>query len=376
MLPDVYRPAPEMSPDEPVRLVVRSIGTAAFAIVGALRQISALTEQELAGRLFRAPSELFSGVPRATAEKAAEILTAAGLEVEVLAAGESSEPGDGDHDVALVPTDFSRMKEVAQEVVRFLGVSAKVARQIVCAEPSILVGGVSTATVAALRRRFGPLGVELAVSRPATSCFDVVLGECAASVRPRLLAALGDAGLTPPVDDAGPLVALGLDRAAADRVWEQVGRKTPALRILDRAFERFDVRLEACPRAAVPELVALTGMPEKVAFKALERLPIVVQQNLDFAATRACVERLARAGAVAVDELRALQSFAVVIESVADRPLAARALRALADVAEDAAEPLLHALPARIEGPLGMTQARWLQAELRAVGAAARLVRR
>ena len=56
----------------PAQLVVRSIGTASFSIIAALRQISTLTEQELAERLFRAPSELFRGVPRQTAEKAAE----------------------------------------------------------------------------------------------------------------------------------------------------------------------------------------------------------------------------------------------------------------------------------------------------------------
>jgi len=68
------------SKDDVTKLVVQSIGTASFSIVAALRQISTLTEQELAERLFRAPAELFSDVPRETANKAAGILRDAGLD--------------------------------------------------------------------------------------------------------------------------------------------------------------------------------------------------------------------------------------------------------------------------------------------------------
>ena len=81
-----------MASSAPARLVVRSIGTASFSIIAGLRQISTLTEQELAERLFRAPSELFAGVPRQTAEKAAEVLRSAGLQVDVL--GEVFEPDE------------------------------------------------------------------------------------------------------------------------------------------------------------------------------------------------------------------------------------------------------------------------------------------
>jgi hypothetical protein len=366
---------------EPVRLVVRSIGTASFSIIAALRQISTLTEQELAERLFRAPSELFAGVPWPTAEKAAEVLRGAGLEVDVLPAGEAFTPGDGGYDVALLPTDFSRMAEVVREVIRLLGVDARTARRMLCASPTILVGAVSSATVEALRRRFAPLGVDLAVSRPAESTFDIVVGHCAPSVRARLLETLQSAGV-PVVQPAGdhapetPLIAAGLDKATADRIWDQFGRKNPALRILDRALERFDIRLDACPRTAAAGLVSITGMPEKAALKVLERLPVIVQQNLTFDETRQSLERLSALGAVAADELRTLQTFSVAIEAASDRKKAAQALQALADLPEDQGEALLRALPARIEGPLSLTHARWLQAELKARGAVSKLVRR
>lgn len=275
--------APQAGP--PARLVVRSIGSASFSIIAALRQISARSEQELAERLFRAPSELFAGMPRETADKAAEVLRKAGLEVDVLAEGEAFTPGEGAFDIALLPGDYARMTEVARELTRLVGVDAKTARQMLCASPTILVGTVSSATVEAVRRRFAPLGVELLVSQPSASIFDVVVGDCAPMVRARLLATLESAGVAAslPAGEGAPeahIIAAGLDKAAATHVWEQFGRKNPALRILDRAFERFDIRLDACPRAAVPGLVALAGMPEKVALKVIERLPVVIQQSL------------------------------------------------------------------------------------------------
>jgi ribosomal protein L7/L12 len=372
--------APEATSDS-TRLVIQSIGTASFSIIAALRQVSTLTEQELAERLFRAPAELFAGVPRPTAEKAAEVLRGAGLEVDVLANEAPFTPGDKTHDIALLPTDFSRMPEVVREVIHLLGVDARTARQMVCTSPTILVGAVSSATVEAIRRRFAPLGVELAVSRPAESSYDVVVGPCAPSVRARLLETLEGAGV-PVLRPAGggmhdtPLVAAGLDKAAAQRIWNELGRKNPALRILDRAFERFDVRLDACPLDAVKELVTVTGMPEKVALKVLERLPVIVQQNLTYEEARESLAKLAALGATAVDELRTLQTFSMVVETAPDRPKAAQRIRALLDLKADEADALLRGLPNRIEGPLSLPLARWLQAELKAAGATTKLVRR
>ncbi|HZF51549.1 MAG TPA: hypothetical protein VE093_22995 [Polyangiaceae bacterium] len=365
----------------PARLVVRSIGSASFSIVAALRQISPLSEQVLAERLFRAPSELFTDVPRDTAEKAAEVLRKAGLEVDVLAEGDAFTPGEGVFDVALLLSDFSRMPEVAREVIRLLGVDARTARQMLCASPTILVGAVSSATVEAIRRRFAPLGVDLAVSRPAESTFDVLIGDCAPTVRARLLATLEGAGV-PMAQLAGDhapeelIVAAGLKKSAAEQIWDQFGRKNPALRILDRAFERYDIRLDACPRSAAAGLVALTGMPEKVAQKVLDRLPVVIQQNLTYDQARESLDRLATLGAKATLELQTLQAFSVIIEAVPDRQKAAQRVRALLDLTEEQADALVRSPPAQIEGPLTLTHARWLQAELKTVGATAKLVRK
>lgn len=363
-------------------LVVRSIGTASFAIVAALRKILPVAEQVIAERLFRAPSELLSGLPRDAAEKAAALLRSAGLDVDVLAPGQTFVPGEGVFDVALVPTDDTRLFEVAREVMVFLGVDAKTARGILCAAPSVLVGGVSQATVDALRRRFAPLGVDLVVSRPADSVFDVVLGDVAQEARTRILDTLRHAGVDvlDPAEDTSneSMIAAGLDKPMAERVWEQLGRRVTALRVLDRAFERFDVLLESFPHepAAIDSLLEVTGMPRKVVHKVLERLPVVVCQNIPFGVMQKTMVRIAELGGRATSELVTFQSFSLMIESVSDKPKAAQVLRGLADVQEAFAETLLHSFPARIEGPFGRVHARWLVAELEKTGARVKLVRR
>ena len=59
------------------------------------------------------------------------------------------------------------MAAIAGLIMDVLGVKLDKAREILCGSPTVLIGNVSANTVAALRRRFEPLGVELDVSQPA-----------------------------------------------------------------------------------------------------------------------------------------------------------------------------------------------------------------
>ncbi len=363
----------------PLRLIVRSIGTAPFSVVGALRKVMPVSEQQIAERLFRAPAELFADLPAAGAEQVVRILSDAGLDVEVLPKDATFTAGEADRDVALVVTDLSKMAAVVREVMGFLGVDAGTARRILCASPSMLVGGVSEATVQALRARLQPLGVEIAVSRPAEAVFDLVVGECPPGVRARLVDVLRHTRAAVIAGgDHGPFVATGLDRASAQRIWDEIGRRNPALRMLDRAFERFDIRLDACPRTpeAIAGLAAISGMPVDVAPRVLERLPVVVRQNLTYDEARATLAALADLGGQAVDELVTLQTFALQIEKVGTRAAALAVLRALSDVPEDTAGAALSAASGKLHGPFTQLHARWLKDELKAAGTICRLVRR
>ena len=136
------------------------------------------------------------------------------------------------------------------------------------------MGSVSANTVEALRRRFEPLGVEIDVSQPSLASYDLFLGDCPARERERVKQLLRNLKL-PLIDaqDAAPqpLLAVGLSKAQADKLWDQLRRTSLPARLVNRDFERFDLRLDDAlqvgpeGQAIVDYLVATTGMPERIA---------------------------------------------------------------------------------------------------------------
>ncbi len=363
------------------RIVVNSLGEAGAALLGALKQVSPLPESQLAALLYQAPSELFGGLSRTNAEQINATLRAAGLESDVIARDAAFTPGDAEHEVALVVRDYGRMPEVARLVMEILGVGAEQARRILCASPTVLLGKISANTVAALQDRFSALDVELDVSRASTARFDLFLGDCGPTDHLRLGRVLGDLNLPllhDPCDRAAPpLLALGLSRAEAEPVWEQVGRSRLPLRLVNRDFERFDLRLDEAPRG--PEmadfLMATTGMPERIARKVLEQIPIVTHQSLRFAELENHLAAIAALGGRASGHLLAFQTFSLELKEVGDRAAAAPLLQALGGLTREEALDALGTVRL-VDAALTPPQALWLQHELKRVGTVGRLVLR
>lgn len=368
----------------PFRIIVQSIGTASPRVRWALRKILPLSEPQIVKVLYQAPSELISGVRLDLAEKMCEILRGTGLVVEVQPLEAPFTPGRGDVEVAMVIRDVARLSEVVALVSTLLDTPEEVAAKSVWSSPSMLLGRVSTATVEALRQRFTPLGVDLEISKPDEAVYDLFLGPCSTSIRDAVSRDLREAGVEPVVQtdplaaEAQTLFALGLTRAQADLVWERAQRSSAPLRILDRAFQRYDVRLEEAPEtdAMVDFLVADTGMPRKVVPKVIRGTPIFLHQNIAYDRANACLVGVAAQGGRATAHLLTFQSFDLEIEALADRGATARLLGAITSRSPDEALGSLLQLPLRLTGPFSHLKARWLQHELERTGARARLVLR
>ncbi|MCB9761019.1 MAG: hypothetical protein H6739_14365 [Alphaproteobacteria bacterium] len=357
------------------RLVVRSIGSAAPAIQRAIVQALRLPKDDVLRRLYQAPSVLLDGIAEPLGEQLSGVLSEAGLETEVLPMDAPFTPGVGDREVALHVGDPARLREVVAVVARFLGSDAAGAAQVLRSAPAVLVGQVSIATVEALRAQLAPLGVELDVSVGGQSRYDLFLGPCEPGVRSlaaRVLRALGVEA-----QPEGPLLALNLDRATADRVWAQLQPRAP-VRLIDQAFQRFAIRLEEAPDT--PEvralLVAQTGMPAAVAPRVLSRLPIVLHQGARHTDVPALLSALAEVGARATAQLLTFLTFDLVVEQVTDRARAVDVVAAMTGHDAATVSQSLRALPARLEGPFNQTWALWMQAELRAAGVRASLEER
>jgi hypothetical protein len=351
-------------------VVVHSLGTAGAGLLHTLHQVSPLPESRLAELLYQGPSELAAGLDRESAERLDGLLAAAGLESRILGAEDAFEPGDTDHELAVVVRDPQRMPDACSLVVKLLGVTGARARQILCASPAVLIGRVSANTARAIERRFSALGgVEVDVSRSTTALFDVFLGSCAATDRTwadRTLRELGH-----PVDERpdSPLLVAGISHLEAGRLWQRLACSHLPFRVLNRDFERFDLRLDRAPDT--PEMIAFlaesASMPEEVARRVVSSTPLITHPDVTFHRLAEILERLHALGARATGQLLAFQTFGLVVRKVGELKASARVLETLLGLTGPGARAALRET-ARIEGPLTKTEASWLQWELRQAG--------
>jgi hypothetical protein len=367
--------------DGPYRLLVRSIGDADAAVISALRRLRAGSDTELAELLYRAPSELLRGLDRQTGTKLLKVLRETGIDVDLVPPSATYEPGSAAYEVALVIKRPDRLLDVIRETVRVLGVDVDTAKKLVCANPAVLIGRVSQATVEALRRRYEALGVELDVSRSVEAEFDLAVDSSDFPTRKHLERLLADERIPVAVSDAGQFLATGLKAPAAERIWQKLRDADVKVQVLNRDFQRFDVRMESAPGADDPRrgalfdwMVATIGMPATSAARALAHLPFILVENVTGGEMVTLLHQIHDRGGSASAILLPLQKFSLAVKPGGDRASARSRIETITRTAPPAGFEL--GGPTTLEGPFTKTQARWLQHELRRVGVHSMLVER
>lgn len=353
------------------RVTVLSLHQGSASIVRALVPHFDLPPAELAARLFRAPAVLAGGLPEELARSLSEVLGNAGLRVVV-------EPDDAPlpppaartYDVALYLRDGGRFREVCTELAAVLGCPLTDAAAALCATPPTVLGSVSQATVDALQARFAPLGAEVDASHPPTARYDVFATDTVSLAVVRSV--LEAQGVTPA---EAPLVARDLSHEQAERVWRELGPRG-GVRLLDHAFQRFDVSLLSAPADAgfTELLVRETGMPPALVPKVLKRLPVVLHTGLSRADVVARTAPLEAAGAKLAVQLINFRSFRLTVEDSKEPAVAADLLSTALGLPANEARTALSRLPHTFQPAVGDTRARWLVAELRARGTRTSLV--
>jgi ribosomal protein L7/L12 len=359
-------------------VLVNSIGSAGASIISALKLASSMPEQILAFRLFQAPSLLFKNLSLDIASEAVRVLKGAGVECEVRHKDEPFVAGDSDHEVALVIHEIDKMSALLESVMRLLGVSVGQAKQMICNTPAVLVGRISAATTEALKRRFAPLGVELDVSRSQEDVFDAFIGETTPAIR----AQAKQLAMTQQIqvfsgNESGPVFAMNMTREEAERLFAATNRAKYPISVVNRSFQRFDVRLERAMPS--PELTALlvetAKMPERIVPKVLARLPIITHSNVSSSRMQEIVQGITELGGVASGQLLSFQTFGLTIDKVGDAPVSSMILRGIGGLSKESAENALSRTH-RVDGPLTSTLARWLQHELKQAGTSSKVVAR
>ncbi|MGB1108702.1 MAG: hypothetical protein ACPG4N_00005, partial [Gammaproteobacteria bacterium] len=285
-------------------------------------------------------------------------------------------PGQPDYELALVIKDVAKIPKAIALVSELVGIPPQEARKLICSSPAVLMGQLSQASVEAISRRFQAIGVEVDVSQPEQSRFDLFIGECDASSFAHALRAIRDAGIEVSSDQReGPLMIPALDWEQSRKVWPALQRLAAPTRMLNQQFERYDLRLDEAPEtpAFIQHLMESTGMPEAVARKIPARTPITLHQSVPFHEMGPIMEAAAELGASMSAHLLAFQKHALEITRMDRLDDTATLIQSMSELKADSILPKLSRLPARFEGPFTNTQARWLQTELKRIGTVAKV---
>lgn len=357
------------------RLIVRSIGMADLALVPVLRGLRRSSDAELAGLLYRAPSELISGLSHQTASQLLGVLQKTGVELDLVADTEPYEPGQGEYEVALAVKKFDQMPAVIDATARIVGLDTERAKRVVCATPALLIGQISSATVEALRRRFAPLGVEIDASITAQARFDLYAESDDARTRQVIVQLLAGVDIRPE-QRANQLMASNLDGALAKRLWDELSQRSARVQVVNRDLHRFDVMLEKAPptKEMLSYLVDSFGMPARTAERVVQCTPFVLAENVSSASLREILVAVQSHQGKASGVLLSQRRYGLKIGAGGDRRMAKIWIDTVAG--RQASEGFERLDTMQLPGPLTKTQARWLQHELKGVGVPAQLVER
>lgn len=369
--------------EQQYKVVIESLGGAGAGLMRSLAAALQWPANRVARLMYLSPQTLEGGLDRDRAEQLLALVGQTGLQASIQPQDAVVTEGVADYDIALVVKNFAHIGAIVQLIADVLGVNANKAREIICSSPALLMGGVSQATVEALRPRFQALQVDLDVAVRSQSVYDLILAPCPALMRQRVLAIaerhLGEAG--PKTDDLrlGGMLAGGLSFKQANTLWDELRGCGASVQLVNRNFERFDIVMKEAVDS--PELRAYlehqAGVPARVLDKLFTRLPIVVQRQLNPEQAELALAAFADLAASAVAELTTFQAFDLSIDAVPERKdRVVQVLAALTDRNQEAAVSALRRVPVRLDGPFSSVHARWLQAELKNAGAASRLIQR
>jgi len=334
-------------------VVITSVGSAGARAAGALAAGLGLPLEAAAAAIFRAPTTVASGLSPAASHELATLMRKLGLVAEVVSDGCTVLPGRL-LDVAAVIVDATRIDAAVSVLADMLGMAAEQAIELLVTPPGVILGGVSEATVDALRARLPEGVLRLVTADPAISRYALFAAGLARNDEALLEAELGQ---RPTAVDGG-VVAFGLSRSHCDGLWRRFARHG-GLRIVHEAFLLYDIELsavEADHAGAAAALQRLAQVPAAALPALLQLLPVTIEEDLGHNEIGPRLQAYAESG---LQVTARLSSFDNRVLELVTAPPAARALLRLTGSTRP---------PLRLP-PLGAARARVLRARLEATGA-------
>ena len=331
-------------------VAILSVGKAGPQAAARLAEAIAVPIEAIVEALYRAPTRIAAGPSPGAAQHLARSLSELGLEIAVLPGGAPlSRPPL--IDIAAEIVDPARADAAAAALGAFLGVAPPAALELMLTPPGLILGGVTPATLGALSASLPEGAVRLTSAQPDASRFALFAGPLVPAQRAAIAAALpAEAGFAPD----GAVTAFGLGRAAAEVIWRRLGA-VQDIRLVNEAFLRCDIVLDAAPPDAAAALESLAGVPGDVFDELRAALPLTVEEGIALAEAPARLAAYAQAGLTARAELATFAMEALDILAAPEGALARAGL-------PDARAPLRTA-------PMPRPRARLLRARLEAAGA-------
>lgn len=254
------------------RVVVESIGSARPALAGLLASQLGLPANQVANALYKAPSVLLEALPQEQACGLANILQQAGLSVRVEPNNVPRPAAAATFDIALYVSDVADLPACCERLAGFLG----------------------CLPVAVLEQQLEGLAAELVCSRRDQARYQLLIERDPGPSLDSLLHDLRQLGLTPDPHTGQPQGTL--DHTSAQQLWRR-HQAGGGLRLLDTAFLRYDLSLEAVDAGSQTDrLPELAGLPAELIDCVLENLPVVVEEGVAHNALQDRLQRWQAAG--------------------------------------------------------------------------------
>jgi len=357
-------------------IVIHSMGSAGAGLLRSLRNVSTLSDRELARRLLQAPAVVLEQLDLHTAEQVAGILARTGAEVSYKAHHEHIETGTGEFEIAATIIDYQNSDAAIKALSRLMALPVEQAARLLARTPAILINGVSAATVDTFREQLEPAGLALDISRPASALYDIYASNTDSHSLQRCRQLLQQQQIALDPTATGPLLATGVDYKSCQALWQACERSAAAIIILNQDYQRADVQLLAVSRSGALDhyLVHELQLPEKLLPQLYQKLPLVIARALPHQRQIDVLSQLHTLGAQAEARLTAFMQFGLTLPNSTRAQQVAPLFQLIAGQDAAQCQQALLKQPGMMPGPYNAQQARWLQAELKKVGIHARLL--
>lgn len=326
-------------------VVMLGVGRATPRAVAALAQAVELPIESVVDAVYRAPVRLFTDLVRGDAERLVEIVQSLGLQATAMPSGSAVARG-ALLDIAGTLVEPAQAEATAEALGVFLGTSPGAALELLLTPPGILLGNVTVSTLEALSRALPAGAVELTSAEPLTSRYALFAAKLTAVqrdiLRPRL-----PSGVSFGAD--GSVTLFDLSREEADAIWRRL-KATEDVRIVNQAFLRFTLYLNALPADGAATLQALAGVPVEDFPLLAQVLPVPVEHHVAYADVPARLSAYTDAGFGVKAELSTFAMVALEVLSASAEALEAAGLAAQCPFrTAPMTEPRARLLRARLE---------------------------